>query len=101
MCVCVYICIFFFFQVLSVLDSNYHIFNDVKKSSVPLPTEKRLCDHSLVRASEYKEKISICVPYIGISLIDSYPQVIELATFLFYFWISSPSLFLLIIILFL
>ncbi|KAG4977288.1 hypothetical protein JHK84_036989 [Glycine max] len=61
-------------KVLSVLDSNYHIFNDVKKSSVPLPTEKRLCDHSLVRASEYKEKISICVPYIGISLIDSYPQ---------------------------
>ncbi|TKY59210.1 putative vacuolar protein sorting-associated protein 13A [Spatholobus suberectus] len=61
-------------KVLSVLDSNYHIFNDVKKSSVPHSTEKRLYDHNLVRASEYKEKISIFVPYIGISLIDSYPQ---------------------------
>lgn len=69
-----------YFQVLSVLDSNYHIFNDVKKSSVPHTTEKRLYDNNLVRASEYKEKISIFVPYIGISLIDSYPQVIELAT---------------------
>nr|KYP76317.1 Putative vacuolar protein sorting-associated protein 13A [Cajanus cajan] len=61
-------------KVLSVLDSNYHIFNDVKKSSVPHATEKRSYDHNLVRASEYKEKISIFVPYIGISLIDSYPQ---------------------------
>ncbi|RDY14648.1 putative vacuolar protein sorting-associated protein 13A, partial [Mucuna pruriens] len=61
-------------KVLSVLDSNYHIFNDVKKSSVPHATVKRLYDHNLVRASEYKEKISIFVPYIGISLIDSYPQ---------------------------
>lgn len=61
-------------KVLSVLDSNYHIFNDVKKSSVLHATEKRLYDHNLVRASEYKEKISIFVPYIGISLIDSYPQ---------------------------
>lgn len=67
-----------YFQVLSVLDSNYHIFNDVKKSSVVHATEKRLYDHNVVRASEYKEKISIFVPYIGISLIDSYPQVTEL-----------------------
>ncbi|KAK7300278.1 hypothetical protein RJT34_11120 [Clitoria ternatea] len=61
-------------KVLSVLDSNYHFLNDVKKSSVPHTAEKRLYDHNLVRASEYKEKISIFVPYIGISLIDSYPQ---------------------------
>ncbi|XP_027919445.1 uncharacterized protein LOC114177994 isoform X3 [Vigna unguiculata] len=61
-------------KVLSVLDSNYHIFNDVKKSSAAHATEKRLYDQNVVRASEYKEKISIFVPYIGISLIDSYPQ---------------------------
>ncbi|KAL2321117.1 hypothetical protein Fmac_030086 [Flemingia macrophylla] len=61
-------------KVLSVLDSNYHILNDVKKSSVPHATEKWSYDRNLVRASEYKEKISIFVPYIGISLIDSYPQ---------------------------
>ncbi|XP_022639322.1 uncharacterized protein LOC106768127 isoform X4 [Vigna radiata var. radiata] len=61
-------------KVLSVLDSNYHIFNDTKKSSVGHATGKRLYDHNVVRASEYKEKISIFIPYIGISLIDSYPQ---------------------------
>ncbi|XP_027357140.1 uncharacterized protein LOC113866515 [Abrus precatorius] len=61
-------------KVLSVLDSNYHILDDVKKSSASLAAEKRLYDHNLFRASDYKEKISISVPYIGISLIDSYPQ---------------------------
>ncbi|KAK7315042.1 hypothetical protein VNO77_33574 [Canavalia gladiata] len=61
-------------KVLSVIDSNYHIFNDVKKSSVPHAGGKRLHGHNLVRVSEYKEKISIFVPHIGISLIDSYPQ---------------------------
>ncbi|BAT73681.1 hypothetical protein VIGAN_01119500 [Vigna angularis var. angularis] len=61
-------------KVLSVLDSNYHIFNDTKKSSVGHATGKRLYDHNVVRASEYMEKISIFIPYIGISLIDSYPQ---------------------------
>ncbi|KAJ1416635.1 Vacuolar protein sorting-associated protein 13, SHR-binding domain [Sesbania bispinosa] len=61
-------------KVLSVLDSNYHIFNEVKKSSIPLAEEKRLSDHNHVRPAEYKEKLSICIPYIGISLINSYPQ---------------------------
>jgi hypothetical protein len=69
---------FFPIQVLSVLDSNYHTFNEVKKSSVTHATEKRLYDHSQVRPADYKEKISISIPYIGISLISSYPQVIEL-----------------------
>lgn len=71
----------FFFQVLSVLDSSYHNFNEAKKSSVPHASEKRLYDHSQVRPTEYQEKISISLPYIGISLINSYPQVIELRTF--------------------
>ncbi|XP_057415336.1 uncharacterized protein LOC130710179 isoform X3 [Lotus japonicus] len=61
-------------KVLSVLDSNYHIFNDVKNSSVQHAAEKRVYDHSQVRPAEYKEKISICIQYIGISLINSYPQ---------------------------
>ncbi|KAF1899682.1 hypothetical protein Lal_00019812 [Lupinus albus] len=61
-------------KVLGVLDSNYHVFNDVKKSSVPHTAEKRLYDHKQVRPSEYKEKISLFVPHIGISLINSYPQ---------------------------
>ncbi|XP_024632124.1 uncharacterized protein [Medicago truncatula] len=61
-------------KVLSVLDSNYHIFNEVKKPSVPNATEKRLYDHNQVRPAEYKDKISISIPCIGISLINSYPQ---------------------------
>lgn len=68
---------FSFFQVLSVLDSNYHSFNELKKSSAPNATKKKLYDHSQVRPAEYREKISISIPYIGISLINSYPQVIE------------------------
>lgn len=55
-------------KVLSVLDSNYHIFNEVKKPSVPNATEKRLYDHNQVRPAEYKDKISISIPCIGISL---------------------------------
>uniref|UniRef100_A0A3Q7Y7B7 Vacuolar protein sorting-associated protein 13D n=2 Tax=Cicer arietinum TaxID=3827 RepID=A0A3Q7Y7B7_CICAR len=61
-------------KVLSVLDSSYHNFNEAKKSSVPHASEKRLYDHSQVRPTEYQEKISISLPYIGISLINSYPQ---------------------------
>lgn len=85
-----------FLQVLSVLDSNYHIFNDVKKSSVPHAAEKRLYDHKQVRPSEYKEKISIFIPYIGISLIDSSPQVIILSTF--FFGSNLPLQFLFIVL---
>ncbi|KAK7274520.1 hypothetical protein RIF29_15613 [Crotalaria pallida] len=61
-------------KVLSVVDSNYHIFNDVKKSSVSHAAEKKLYDHKQVRPSEYKEKISISIAHVGISLINSYPQ---------------------------
>lgn len=55
----------------------------MKKPSVPNATEKRLYDHNQVRPAEYKDKISISIPCIGISLINSYPQVVELWTFRF------------------
>ncbi|XP_058779187.1 uncharacterized protein LOC131653133 isoform X2 [Vicia villosa] len=61
-------------KVLSILDSNYHSFNELKKSNAPNATKRRLYDHSQVRPAEYREKISISIPYIGISLINSYPQ---------------------------
>ncbi|XLS59714.1 hypothetical protein HN51_009469 [Arachis hypogaea] len=61
-------------KVLSILDSNYHVFSDVKKSDIRQTADKRLYDHKQVKLSEYKEKISIFIPCIGISLINSYSQ---------------------------
>ncbi|KAK4267115.1 hypothetical protein QN277_023943 [Acacia crassicarpa] len=61
-------------KVLSVLDSNCHVPSNVKKPSLSHSTGKKLCDHNLARPAEYKEKISIVIPHIGISLINSYSQ---------------------------
>ncbi|KAI4331783.1 hypothetical protein L6164_016738 [Bauhinia variegata] len=60
-------------KVLRVVDSNYHILNDMTASSVGHSAEKKY-PHKQVKPLEYREKISIVIPYIGISLINSHPQ---------------------------
>lgn len=67
-------------QVLSIMDSSYHILKDMKVPGVRQFREKRKHDQEL-KAVDYKEKISFNIPFIGISLINSYPQVCEKTSF--------------------
>lgn len=53
-------------QVLSIVDSSYHIYPSVIK--------RKIAQNQPV-FSEYKEKISINIPFIGISIMNSEPQV--------------------------
>lgn len=64
-------------QVLSIMDSSYHILKDMKVPSVRQFREKRKHDQELEAVLDYKEKISVNISFIGISLISSYPQVCE------------------------
>lgn len=62
-------------QVLCVIDSSYHILNDMKNSSVYQFREKRKHAQRQEKLVDYKEKISVVIPHVGISLINSDPQV--------------------------
>ncbi|KAL5574177.1 hypothetical protein UlMin_023774 [Ulmus minor] len=56
-------------KVLRVIDSNYHTMDDV-----PHLREKRKHEQKQDKVSGYKEKISIKIPYLGISLINIQAQ---------------------------
>lgn len=56
----------FSLQVLRVIDSSYHVNPSI---------ENRKNEQRQEIFSEYQEKVSIDIPYIGISLINSLPQV--------------------------
>lgn len=73
-------------KVLSIMDSGYHMLKDMKVPSVRQFKEKRKHDQELDAVVDYKEKISVNIPFIGISLIDSYPQVCEKNNLL---WLST------------
>lgn len=73
-------------QVLSIMDSSYHILKDMKVPSVRQFREKRKHDQELEAVLDYKEKISVNISFIGISLISSYPQVCE--KIIFFSWPS-------------
>ncbi|KAA8547313.1 hypothetical protein F0562_003823 [Nyssa sinensis] len=60
-------------KVLSIIDSSYHILNDVKDPRVRFK-EKRKHDQKEETFVDCKEKISVVIPFIGISLMNSYPQ---------------------------
>ena len=64
-------------KVLSIMDSSYHMFKDMKVPSVRQFREKRKHGQELEAVVDYKEKISVNIPFIGISLINSCPQVCE------------------------
>lgn len=66
---------FLLLQVLCVIDSSYHILNDMKNSSAYHLREQGKHAQKQDKLIDYKEKISVVIPHIGISLINSYPQV--------------------------
>ncbi|KAG2700491.1 hypothetical protein I3760_06G000100 [Carya illinoinensis] len=61
-------------KVLCVIDSSYHILNDIKNSSVYHSREKGKHSQKHEKLVDYKEKISFVIPHVGISLINHFPQ---------------------------
>ncbi|XP_048318354.2 uncharacterized protein LOC107405745 isoform X2 [Ziziphus jujuba] len=59
-------------KVLSVIDSSFHI--DMESSRASHLGEQRKHEHKQDKFSGYKEKISVVIPYISISLINFQPQ---------------------------
>ncbi|THG06671.1 hypothetical protein TEA_005294 [Camellia sinensis var. sinensis] len=61
-------------KVLSIIDSGHHVVNDAKDPRVPQFKEKRKHDQKQETSIDFTEKISIAIPFIGISLMNSHPQ---------------------------
>ncbi|XP_059667459.1 uncharacterized protein LOC132312914 [Cornus florida] len=61
-------------KVLSIIDSSHHILIDMKDPRDPQIKENRKHDQKQETFVDYNEKISIAVPFIGISLMNSYSQ---------------------------
>ncbi|CAH1424589.1 unnamed protein product [Lactuca virosa] len=61
-------------KVLSIIDSSYHIFDDIKISHSPRLTDKREYDQKQESSVLYKERLSVSIPFIGISVMSSQPQ---------------------------
>ncbi|KAL9243679.1 hypothetical protein vseg_017537 [Gypsophila vaccaria] len=61
-------------KVLSIIDSSSHAFGEVKKSSSVLFGKKTETREEKDNVFRYKEKISIRLSCIGVSIVDSSPQ---------------------------
>ncbi|KAL2933168.1 putative vacuolar protein sorting-associated protein 13D [Bienertia sinuspersici] len=61
-------------EVLSIIDSNCHVLEEVKGRSYLLSGKRKESEEEMVMFLDYKEKISVKISFIGISVIDSYPQ---------------------------
>ncbi|GLT57665.1 hypothetical protein SLA2020_306220 [Shorea laevis] len=61
-------------KVLSIIDSSYHILKDVRDQSATRFLEKRIEEKNQEKSVNYKKRVSITIPCIGISLINSFPQ---------------------------
>ncbi|KAE9461490.1 hypothetical protein C3L33_06604, partial [Rhododendron williamsianum] len=70
-------------KVLSIIDSSYHVLNDAKDPRVSLFKGKRKPYQKQESSVDFNEKISVSIPFIGISLIDSHPQNLDQQKFSF------------------
>ncbi|KAJ6753415.1 VACUOLAR PROTEIN SORTING-ASSOCIATED PROTEIN VPS13 [Salix purpurea] len=61
-------------KVLSIVDSSFHVLKDFKDPSSPWFREKTKHEQKQKDVFYYKEKFSVTIPYIGVCLINSYPQ---------------------------
>ncbi|CAK7357552.1 unnamed protein product [Dovyalis caffra] len=61
-------------KVLGIVDSSFHVLNDFKDPPPQWFREKTKHEQKQKDVFYYKEKFSVAIPYIGISLINSYPQ---------------------------
>lgn len=60
-------------QVFSIIDSSYHVMKDMKNQTQIRSQGKD--EQKQDNLAIYRERFSLNIPYIGISVIDSYPQV--------------------------
>ncbi|XP_044509521.1 uncharacterized protein LOC123228248 isoform X4 [Mangifera indica] len=61
-------------KVLSIIDSSYHILNDEKNPTNMQYQEKKKQEQKQEKFVNYSERFAFNIPYIGVSLINSYPQ---------------------------
>ncbi|KAL8217291.1 hypothetical protein R6Q57_024128 [Mikania cordata] len=61
-------------KVLSVIDSSYHSFDYIKSPNYSQPNDKTEFDQRQESSVLYKERLSIAIPFIGISVTNSQPQ---------------------------
>lgn len=62
-------------QVLSIVDSSYHILKDIKSQANLRGQEQRKQEQKQEKLVNYRERFSFNIPCIGVSMINSYPQV--------------------------
>ncbi|KAK6259268.1 hypothetical protein SCA6_013742 [Theobroma cacao] len=67
-------------KVLSIIDSTYHILKDMEDHSTIRFQEKQKQEEKQEKSVDYKEKFSLTIPYMGISLVNSYPQELLFAS---------------------
>lgn len=78
-----------FYQVLSIIDSSYHVLNDLKRLHVPQLKDNRKQSQDHESFVNYKEKVSVDIPFLGVSLMNSHTEVPILETDSFasqFFW---------------
>ncbi|XP_051121162.1 uncharacterized protein LOC127244726 [Andrographis paniculata] len=61
-------------KVLSIIDSSYHVLNDLKNLNIAQMKDKGKQTQKYESFVNYKEKLSIDVPFLGISLMNSHPE---------------------------
>ncbi|KAK9079002.1 hypothetical protein SSX86_000671 [Deinandra increscens subsp. villosa] len=61
-------------KVLSVIDSSYHSFDDIKTPNSSRLNDKTEFDQRQESSVLYKERLSIAIPFIGISVMSAQPQ---------------------------
>lgn len=62
----------FLFQVFSIVDSGYHVLEDLSPSLFQVKNKYEQREQNFV---DYQEKFSLAVSCIGISLVNAHPQV--------------------------
>ncbi|KAL0336666.1 UNVERIFIED_CONTAM: Vacuolar protein sorting-associated protein 13 [Sesamum radiatum] len=61
-------------KVLSIIDSSYHVLNDLKSLHVPQLKDKGRQTQKYDSFVNYKERLSVDIPFLGISLMNSHPE---------------------------
>ncbi|KAL7090722.1 hypothetical protein ACP275_12G059000 [Erythranthe tilingii] len=61
-------------KVLSIIDSSYHVLNDLKSLHVPQLKDKGKQTQKYESFINYKERFSVEIPFLGVSLMNSRPE---------------------------
>ncbi|KAL8519790.1 hypothetical protein ACS0TY_010650 [Phlomoides rotata] len=61
-------------KVLSIIDSSYHVLSDLKRLHVPQLKDNGKQTQKCESFLNYKERFSIGIPFLGVSLMNSHPE---------------------------